>query len=386
VRPIGVSTLLGESDLVRDFSVGALIEGDHASIDVLGVLDNTNAFVLESFLNASMNSGAIGLTMTLDELDFANPVGIQVIVQAARRLVSVDGQLVIRSSPPLSQQLAKVAGVSELVRLEVIGTPSYLGAENTTTLPTVSLASGGLGSKDKAMRLPPRPSSNDIVESMLRLLVEIARFSVGGADGVSVSLRRQGRLATIAASDQTISDMDSNQYLTGEGPCVDASIEGRLFQADSLVSELRWPLFTPKAKALGINSILSLPLMAKDQPVGSLNIYSRTPSSFTTKDRELASLFATEASAVLAVAGADLDTEQVSRQIGRSLRRRRTIGQAEGIIMDRRRISADDAYSELRELSQRTNQPLREIAEDLVLSTQELKFDEERKPTDGTPV
>ena len=57
----------------------------------------------------------------------------------------------------------------------------------------------------------------------LRLAVE--RATVGGADGVSVSLRRHG-LAPVAASDQTISDMDANQYATGEGgPCVDASVD-----------------------------------------------------------------------------------------------------------------------------------------------------------------
>jgi len=93
-----------------------------------------------------------------------------------------------------------------------------------------------------------RPADPDVVDGVLRLVVALARASVGGADGVSVSLRRHGRLATVAASDQTISDMDASQYATGEGPCVDASVNGRWFHAESLDSETRWPAFTPRLK------------------------------------------------------------------------------------------------------------------------------------------
>ena len=130
-------------------------------------------------------------------------------------------------------------------------------------------------------------------------MVALARATVGGADGVSVSLRRHGHLATVAASDQTISDMDASQYATGEGPCVDASVKGRWFHAESLDTETRWPAFTPRAQALGINAILSSPLLVEDRPVGALNIYSRTAMAFAPKDQELASVFAAEASLVL---------------------------------------------------------------------------------------
>ena len=143
------------------------------------------------------------------------------------------------------------------------------------------------------------PADHDVVDAALRLVVALARATVGGADGVSVSLRRHGRLATVAASNQTISDMDANQYATGEGPCVDASETGHWSHAESLGTEARWPAFTPRALALGINAILSSPLLRKDRPVGALNIYSRTGSAFSVKDRELAAVFASEASVML---------------------------------------------------------------------------------------
>ena len=95
----------------------------------------------------------------------------------------------------------------------------------------------------------------------------------------------------MAASDQTITEMDADQYLTAEGPCVDASIQGRWFHAGSLETETRWPSFTPRARALGIMAILSSPLKALGRPVGALNIYSRTASTFDVEAQEAAAVF-----------------------------------------------------------------------------------------------
>ena len=163
----------------------------------------------------------------------------------------------------------------------------------------------------------------------------LTQASVEGADGVSVSLQRHGRLTTVAATDQTILDMDARQYATGEGPCVDASVEGHWFHAESLDEETRWPTFTPKAQRLGINAILSNPLGAENGPVGALNIYSRTAAAFSPKEQALASTFASGASILLQVGGVDVSDERMSERIGAALRNRHTIAQAEGVVMER---------------------------------------------------
>ena len=213
------------------------------------------------------------------------------------------------------------------------------------------------------------PADHDVVDAALRLVVALARATVGGADGVSVSLRRHGRLATVAASNQTISDMDADQYTTGEGPCVDASETGHWSHAESLGTEARWPAFTPRARALGINAILSSPLFAKDRPVGALNIYSRTGSAFSVKDRELAAVFASEASVMLKDAAFGASGEELAARLATALPARQTIAQATGILMGRHGISEDNAYSVLRQLSVRARQPLAERAAEVVRST-----------------
>ena len=211
---------------------------------------------------------------------------------------------------------------------------------------------------------------NELVDDALGLVVALARLTVGGANGVSVCLQRHGRLATVAASDETISAMDADQYATGEGPCVDASLTGRWFHVQSLDYEHRWPSFTPRARKLGISAILSSPLLVSGRPVGALNIYSRTAGAFEAKDQELASLLATQASVLLACAGAGTSFGQLGGRRTEALRARDVISRALGVVMERDGISAEDAFTTLRRLSQHSGTPLRERAEDVVASTQ----------------
>jgi hypothetical protein len=173
----------------------------------------------------------------------------------------------------------------------------------------------------------------------------------------------------VAASDQTISDMDANQYATGEGPCVDASIAGRWFHAESLEEETRWPAFTPKARALGISAILSSPLLAQGRPVGALNIYSRTAAAFATKEQELAAVFAAEASNVLSEVGVEMTDDLLTNRFQGALQTREIIAEAQGVIMERHDVGADDAFDLMRRFSQHSGRSLRERAEDVVGSS-----------------
>ena len=147
------------------------------------------------------------------------------------------------------------------------------------------------------------------------VVVELARSRVDGADGVSISLRRNGMLMTVAATDDTIRAMDADQYDTGEGPCVDASEKGNWFHVESLESETWWPSFTPRARQLGIKVLWSSPLTSVDQSVGALNIYSLTAETFEDKDQESAAAVAAQASVILSAARAGVDDSERAQRL-----------------------------------------------------------------------
>ncbi len=358
------------ADPLAGFGATIAFAGNQAVLGVVGQVDLVSAPELAAVLNAVIDLGHATVVLDLAGTDFMGAAGLEIIATTGSRLRSTGGQLTIRSPSALVRRMLDVTGLTELISLEPTGpVEGHLGPEQTVAVPGLPVVMAPAIQAEQWRRVTAMPADLDVLDGALRLVVALAQATVSGADGVSVSLQRHGRLATVAASDQTVSDMDADQYATGEGPCVDASVEGRWFHAESLDQETRWPSFTPRARKLGISAILSHPLLADDRPVGALNIYSRTAVAFAPKEQELAAIFATEASLILRDAGADVSDEQLSGRLGEALRRRHIIAQAQGVVMERDGVSEDAAYTRLRNFSRRSDRPLHEWAADVVGST-----------------
>jgi anti-anti-sigma factor len=360
--------LTGAREPRDGFTVAGTYVGDEAVLSLRGNLDLTAATRLGPLLDAVVVGGYSSLVVDMAEVHLMTAGTLGVLIDAATRMTSLHGRLAIRSPSTAVQRLLNLSGLHELsvtspldARADRLGASRSADVQLNVTPPPhleAGLGSGGIGTV-----------AYELVDGALRLLVALAGEALGGADGASVSLRRYGALSTVAATDQTIMDMDTNQYETGEGPCVDASNEGLWFHAASLEAETRWPEFIPRARDLGINAILSTPLLAHDRPVGALNVYSRTVAAFAPEDQRLAAVLATEASAILTDAGMNPDSNHSSTRYQDALEARQTIALAQGVAMERLGLSADEAYRELRSHSMRTNQPLLQRAEDVIAST-----------------
>lgn len=352
--------------LSSDFRITVNYEDNKAILGVKGEVDRFGSVEFSALVEAVIDMGQISVILDLSELQFIDAAGLGVIASNAARLESSGGKLTVRSPSAFLIRLFTITDMSALIDIENTEIRHHLGPEQLKNTPEAADEPWVPELIPMVRHVTSIPADNDVVDGALRLVVALAQATVGGADGVSVSLRRHGQLATVAASDQTILDMDANQYATGEGPCVDASVEGRWFHIESLESETRWPEFVPRAKELGINSILSSPLIAEEQPVGALNIYSRSTGAFHPKDQQLATMFATEASTILRDAGIALTDDQIARRLQDALATRDLIAKAQGVIMGDKRIFADEAYAVLRRFSHRTNRPLRDCAADVL--------------------
>ncbi len=354
---------LGQLEVTISFGADAVVVSVHGDVDLVTAAD------LGAVLAAAVERGS-PVVVDLAATHFMGVAGLRVLEIGAERLAACGRRLTIRSPSVLVSLMLAITGLVDIVNVEGADEGrGRLGPEQTVAVPGTPAPTDARGLNGHLRRVAAVPAGDDVVDGALGLVVALARATVGGADGVSVSLHRNGQLTSVAASDQTILDMDAYQYASGEGPCVDASVEGRWFHAEALDHESRWPAFTPKARTLGINAILSSPLVAKDRPVGALNIYSRTASAFTVRDQELASLFATEASRLLGDAGVGVTDDQLSERLTRALQTRQSIAQAQGVLMEREGIGPDEAYTLLRRFSRETNQPLRGRAADIAGST-----------------
>jgi anti-anti-sigma factor len=334
-------------------------DGGEATVVLSGSVENAAAFALSATLDAAIDRHPTSMVLDLAKLDFMGAAGLIAVTNAENRLASVGVALKVQSPSALVNRLLGIMEEAETTRLERSSPEhGHLGPEQMTDGHTSTQRfASSLSTKD-LRRVTSMPTDPDVVDGALRLIVELSRSSIGAADGVSVSLMRHGVLSTVAASDQTIMAMDSYQYSTGEGPCVDASVQGHWFHAESLDAEVRWPSFTPRARSLGIKAILSSPLTAFGRPVGALNIYSRTAETFEVGDQQEAAAFAEKASVILSDAQAGVSDNDMAIRFQEALRSREVISLAKGIIMEREGIDAIEAFSKLLQLSLAEGVPL----------------------------
>ncbi|HWE88023.1 MAG TPA: ANTAR domain-containing protein [Pseudonocardiaceae bacterium] len=219
--------------------------------------------------------------------------------------------------------------------------------------------------------------TENTVLGVLGRVVDAARDIVPGADVVSVTLRNgDGRYLTPAYSDPIATRLDVIQYESGEGPCVTATEPGGadIVTSAELDEDARWRTFGPLAAREGMHSLLAVGLFPDSDPnrAGALNFYARTPGSLDLVDRDIALLLAAHAATALAATSATAEAELRVGQLEQALDSRDVIGQAKGILMERRRLSAEEAFEVLVRASQSLNIKLTEIARTVVTRHREL--------------
>ena len=138
-----------------------------------------------------------------------------------------------------------------------------------------------------------------------------------------------------------------------------------LFRSD-MRTEQRWPDYARHATELGVRSSMSIPLPFRGATIGALNNYARTPEAFggsaVPVGEEVAAFVAIAVANAEAAARATDDVTNMRQ----AMASRSVIEQAKGILMERHRITAEQAFTLLTHASQRTNVKLREVSEELV--------------------
>ena len=195
------------------------------------------------------------------------------------------------------------------------------------------------------------------VAETLDLVVGLARRTFG-ADGAGILLAADGGAASTAASGAQARRADALQVDHHQGPGFHA-IKGRQpVVSPELRFDSRWRFWAPHAADLGFRSVLSLALTDGD-PFGAVTLYSQRPSFFRTDSLAPGLAFAQQASIAITVA---VEREQLLEAADA----RGIIGQAQGILMERYHIGADQAFAVIRRSSSALNQKLRLIAERII--------------------
>jgi hypothetical protein len=212
-------------------------------------------------------------------------------------------------------------------------------------------------------------SAGSVTET-LASVVKLSVTTIEGCDFAGLFLVDGDAVTTAVHTDPIVVEIDAFQHQTGEGPCVDAIAHRLIFYADDLRKDLRWLQFAPRATRAGIRSVVALPLAANSQ-LGALNLYARYPAAFGVVDRAKAAILVSLASLALSAAYSHEDEERRADNFHAALASRETIGEAVGILMERERITAEQAFDVLRRASNHLHIKLRNVAQNLIETGEE---------------
>jgi GAF domain-containing protein len=204
-------------------------------------------------------------------------------------------------------------------------------------------------------------------QEVCEIVAQSALQVIGGCDHASASiLSATGVFTTLSATDEVAEIADALQRETGEGPCLEASIDERIEHDPDLGNNPTWPQFARRLiDSTPVRSALACPLVLDGRRGGALNFFADRTNAFTADDLAYAAVLASFASVAVAAA---MQRDE-SAQLRVALDTNRTIGAAVGILMATHTISQDDAFALLTTASQRMNRRLRDVAADIVAKT-----------------
>jgi GAF domain-containing protein len=227
--------------------------------------------------------------------------------------------------------------------------------QNTSELPPGPVVDVAQMLSDVARSLQAQPDVQRTVEGIVSAVTD----TVPGAEDAGVSLREGDVLRTVAATSDLVARLNDIEHELDEGPCVQAVLEHRSYRIDDMSQERRWPKFASAAKELGIQSMLGYRLFTSARTLGALDLYSSKPNAFDTEAELVGELFA--AHAAIALIGSTQRAEWRTALSSRDM-----IGMAKGILMQRERMTEDQAFNLLLSTSQNTNIRVHDLATRLV--------------------
>lgn len=167
-----------------------------------------------------------------------------------------------------------------------------------------------------------------------------------------------GRLETVAPTDDKLLEIDAAQYELQEGPCYDAAVDTVHITAPDIASDDRFPRYAPVVLRAGIRAQAGVRLFESPEFTGALNLYSTRRGAFEDLGA-LAQLFAHQSAMAL-------DYARHIDQLQEAVATRQLIGQAVGMVMERFTVDEARAFGFLTRLSSHENIKLRVVAERLL--------------------
>lgn len=185
--------------------------------------------------------------------------------------------------------------------------------------------------------------------------------------GISLASREHGVSFTLVASDDEIAALDGVQYLDG-GPCVDGVEVDEVieYREGDPLGESRWQMFARATAVAGIESTLTLPVLAGEEVAGSVNLYAATPDAFAGHHDDIAVIFGAWAPGAVTNADLGFSTRGTAEQAPQLLYEDVRLQIAVGVVMTTQDVDTDTAREKIRRAARRAGITEATLAEQII--------------------
>jgi len=205
----------------------------------------------------------------------------------------------------------------------------------------------------------------DIVEFLQGLSAD--SVEIIGAEAASVMLvNARGELRLVASSEERMRLLELFEIQSAQGPCLDAFGSGHAVQASGAESRARWPVFAPRASEAGFHALCAVPMRARADIIGALNLFRGNDQPFSDADLEIARAMAQVATIALIQERAIRERSMLAEQLQGALRSRILIEQAKGMLAEQLSMTVDEAFQLLNKYARDHNRGLTDVARHVV--------------------
>jgi signal transduction protein with GAF and PtsI domain len=132
------------------------------------------------------------------------------------------------------------------------------------------------------------------------------------------------------------------------------------------VTQEKGYMYPELAKQEGLRSLVSVPLMIKNNVIGVFNLYTSQERQFSQEEVQLLSTVANQAA--VAIENTKLMSETIAMQ--EALETRKLVERAKGLLIREDKISEDEAYRRIQQKSMKLRKSMREISEAIILAAE----------------
>jgi GAF domain-containing protein len=215
--------------------------------------------------------------------------------------------------------------------------------------------------------------AEDLLAGLQR--VAEATRTVLEVDGAGLTLvHEDGPPRWVAATDAAMELLEQVQHDFGEGPYLQAYTEDRAVVVGDLRAAPAWTRIDAVVGQLNIRGLLSVPIRLHGQPVGTLDVYSTQPRTWSAHELEAVREFATVAGELVHT-GVELASRTLEvTQLRQALTSRVWIEQAKGVLAATQGIDPEVAFQQLRARARASSRKLAELAREVVQDAQRQRL------------